>query len=757
MKQICYLVTVLIIGACNPQSMELTQNDIEYKVDSLLSIMTLQEKIGQLNMYNGTWEFTGPIPADDNSQEKAENIKMGLVGGMLNVLTAEATREAQKLAVDGSRLGIPLIFGYDVIHGYKTMLPIPLAQAASWNPEVGRVSSAIAAREMAASGLHWAFGPVMDVAPDGRWGRIMEGAGEDPYLTSIFARAWVQGFQGDDLSSVETVAACAKHFAAYGFAEAGLDYSTVDISNQTLYNVALPPFKAAVDAGVATVMNAFNEIGGIPATAHQHLQRDILKGAWEFDGLVLSDWASINELIIHGYARDASAAAKSALLAGCDMDMESKIYEKELEGLITSGELDESLLDDAVRRILKLKFQLGLFDDPYRYSDPDREKSTLLTEEHLKIARETARESIVLLKNESNILPLKKTAQRIAVIGQLANSKDVVLGSWRAQAEANSGISILEGIQAKLGSTSQVDYAKGYTLTRGERTFRFELDIVEGDKSNFPEAVKLAEMSDVVVLVLGEDCFQSGEGRSQVDIALKGTQEDLLREILKVNKSVVAVLMNGRPLAIPYVAKNVPAVVESWYLGSEMGHAVADVLFGDYNPSGKLPASFPYHVGQEPLVYYKKNSGRPVPNEFDAGMVFWEHYTDSPKEALFPFGHGLSYSTFEYSNLELSVVDKGVNVSVSVTNTSDTKGTETVQVYIRDIYASETRPAKELVDFKKVTIAAGETITATFTLDEDDLGFYHSDYRFFAEDGEFKIMVGGNSADLMETTIELTF
>ncbi len=757
MRSIHILIPVLFFCACSPESKDTSQNAMETKVDSLVSIMTLQEKIGQLNMYNGTWEFTGPVPSDENSQEKAENIKKGLVGGMLNVLTAEGTREAQKLAVEESRLGIPLIFGYDVIHGYKTMFPIPLAQAASWDPSVGRESSAISAKEMAASGLHWAFGPVMDIARDARWGRIMEGAGEDPYLTSVFARAWVEGLQGDDLTSEETVAACAKHFAAYGFAEAGLDYSTVDISNHTLYNVALPPFKAAVDAGVATVMNAFNEIGGIPATGHRHLQRDILKGAWGFDGIMLSDWASINEMVTHGYSKDSASAAKSALLAGCDMDMESRIYERHLEGVISSGGLDEALLDDAVRRILKLKFQLGLFDDPYKYSDMERERTTILTSEHLAKARETGRKSIVLLKNDRSILPLKKAGQKIAVIGQLASSKDVVLGSWRAQAIPNSGISILEGIQGAVERSTSVSYARGYTLTKGDRTFRFELDIVEGDRSGFSEAVQVAGRSDVVILVMGEDCFQTGEGRSQVDIALKGNQEDLLKEILKVNKNVIAVLMNGRPLAIPYVAENVPAIVETWYLGSEMGNAVADVLFGDYNPTGKLPVSFPYHVGQEPLYYYVKNTGRPVPNEFDAGMVFWAHYTDSPKKALFPFGYGLSYSSFEYSDLQLTAVEKGVNVSVKVTNTSEVDGVETAQVYIRDIHASETRPAKQLVDFRKIAISAGQSETVTFTLSTEDLGFYHAGYSFYAEPGVFKIMVGGDSQNLLTEDIELDF
>ncbi|MDX1408709.1 MAG: glycoside hydrolase family 3 C-terminal domain-containing protein, partial [Saprospiraceae bacterium] len=527
--------------------------------------------------------------------------------------------------------------------------------------------------------------------------------------------------------------------------------------DQTLYNIVLPPFKAAVDAGVASVMNAFQDLNGIPATAHRKLQRDLLKGEWGFTGVVLSDWASINELITHGYAADRTAAAVAAITAGSDMDMEARIYEEQLPELVRSGAVDEALINDAARRVLKLKFQLGLFDDPYRYSDAQREQDNLLTEEHLRAARETGAASIVLLKNDENLLPLERNGKKIAVIGQLAESKDVVLGSWRAHANANSGVSILEGIRNAAGPGSTVRYAQGYTLVEGERAFVYELNIVEGDRSKFPEAVRLAANTDVVIMAIGEDCYQTGEGRSQADIGLKGHQTELIREVLKVNPNVVAVLMNGRPLAIPEVAESVPAIIEAWYLGSEMGNAVADVLFGDVNPSGKLPVSFPQHSGQEPFYYHRKSSGRPVQNEFDKGMVFWAHYTDASKEAVFPFGFGLSYASFEYDGPEISANAGQVTVSVTLTNTSQIAGTETVQVYIRDVAASETQPARRLVDFQKVALEPRESKIVRFDLTGEQLGYFLSNGEFITEDGEFEIFVGGNVRDTQSQRVEVSF
>lgn len=750
------LMAMTFIG-CAEKSPISSADPIDAKVDSLLSLMTLEEKVGQTNMYNGTWEFTGPVPKDEYNGQKAENIKKGLVGGMLNVLTAAGTREAQRMAVENSRLGIPLVFGYDVIHGYKTMMPVPIAQAASWDYEAARIGAEVAARETAASGVHWTFAPMIDVSRDARWGRIMEGAGEDPFLTSVMTKAWVAGYQGTDLGNEFTIAACAKHFAGYGFAEGGRDYNTVDVSDQTLYNVILPPFEAAVDAGVATFMNAFNEVGGIPATGSVYLQREVLKGKWAFPGMMVSDWGSIGEMLAHGFAADSAHAAELAMKAGSDMDMESRIYEGELTALVEAGTLDVAVLDDAVRRILRLKFQLGLFDDPYRYSDEAREKSNVYTNEHQQAAREVARKTLVLLKNENNILPLSRNVGSIAVIGQLAGSKDVPLGNWRAQAIPNSAVSLVEGIKGAVSENTRVDYAQGYTLVKGQRDFVHELTIVEGDRSGFAQAIALARSSEVVVLALGEDCYQTGEGRSQQDITLKGNQEELLNELLKVNKNVVVVLMNGRPLAIPGVMESTPAVLEAWFAGSQSGHAIADVLFGDYNPTGKLPVSFPYHVGQEPLHYDKKNTGRPVTNAFDNGLVFWSHYTDGPTEALLPFGYGLSYSSFEYSDLQVAATGKGASLSVTVTNTSGVDGKETVQVYIRDMVASITQPIKRLVDFQRVDIGAGKSVKVDFELTEEDLGFYGEDYKWFVENGVFRVMVGSNSRDLVQEEVTLSF
>jgi beta-glucosidase len=755
------MTLALVSTACQQSEISKPTNPMtktEERIEALLQQMTLEEKIGQLNMYSGSWEFTGPVPQDDRSQQKLEDIKKGRVGGMLNVLTANATREAQKLAVENSRLGIPLIFGYDVIHGYKTMLPIPLAQAASWNKDVAYLSSQVAAREAAAAGLHWTFAPMIDISRDARWGRIMESAGEDVHLTSVMAKAWIEGFQGDDLSNETTIAACAKHFAGYGFAEAGRDYNTVDISENTLYNVVLPPFQTAVEANVATFMNAFNDLDGIPATGSEFLQRDILKGEWNFKGFVVSDWGSIGEMITHGYAPDSLTAATYAIKVGSDMDMESNIYLNNLKDLVQKGVIKEAIIDDAVRRILKVKFDLGLFDDPYRYCDTEREKAELLSEKNLQIAREVASKTMVLLKNENNLLPLSSSVRSIAVIGDLAGSKDNPLGSWRAQAVANSAISLKEGIEAAIKEGQKVQYAQGYQLTTGARDFLHELTFLDAnDRSRFQEAIKIAKNAEVVIMAIGEDCFQTAEGRSQVSIELKGNQLELLEEILKVNKNVVAVLMTGRPVAIPMVAEKVPAILQTWHAGSQAGHAIADVLFGKYNPSGKLPVSFPRHTGQVPLYYYQKNTGRPVTNEWDKGLVFWSHYTDMPNTPQWCFGFGLSYTQFQYDKFTVSTNGKKVMVSVEVSNIGKYKGIETVQLYIRDMHASVIQPIKKLVKFEQIELEPNQKKTITFELTEKELGFYHPDRKFYAESGTFKIMVGTNSEQLLEKSIDVNF
>jgi beta-glucosidase len=727
--------------------------DVEKKVDSVLALMTLEEKIGQLVQYNGSWDLTGPASSMD-AQQKEENIMNGRVGSMLNVLSVEATTHAQKLVMENSRLKIPLMFGYDVIHGYKTIFPVPLGETASWDMEAAEESARIAALESVAHGVNWTFSPMIDISRDSRWGRIMEGSGEDPYLTSRVAVAKVKGYQGDDLSNPNTIAATAKHFVGYGFAEAGRDYNTVHIGENELHNTLLPPFKAAADAGVATVMNAFNDIDGTPATGHKVLQRDVLKGDWNWDGFIVSDWASISEMIDHGFARDHKHAAEIALKAGSDMDMEGGAYEVGLKELVEEGNLEESLIDDAVRRILRVKFKMGLFEDPYRYSNPEA-INAISYEDHRKTARDIARKSIVLLKNEGNILPLATTVKNIAVIGPLADDKDTPIGNWRGQGEANSAVSVLEGIRNAAGKDVNVTYSKGADLGMGERSFLMPLKINKTDTSGFAEAVEVAKNADLVVMALGEDAFQSGEGRSQVNIKLAGVQQQLLEEIQKVNENIVLVLINGRPLEITWASENIPGIVVAWQLGTESGNAIADVLFGNYNPSGKLPASFPRAVGQEPLYYNQKNTGRP----FSAEHVTYSAYTDERNDALYPFGFGLSYTTFEYGEPQLSATEmsKGgsLELTVNLKNTGSLRGREVVQLYIRDLIASTTRPVKELKGFQLVDLEPGESKSVTFSIDESMLEFYNANRKWEAEAGEFEVMTGGNSRDLKKTTFTL--
>ena len=727
----------------------------EKKIDALLSQMTLEEKVGQLNQYSSPFDVTGPAPSAGAQKLAYEQIRKGLVGSMLNVTGAEATRKAQQLAVENSRLKIPMIFGYDVIHGYKTIFPIPLGEAASWDPAAVERSARVAATEAAAAGQHWTFAPMVDVARDARWGRIMEGSGEDAFLGAQMAAARVRGFQGKDLAALDTIAACAKHYAAYGFAEAGRDYNTADISEQTLRNVVLPPFKAAADAGVATFMNSFNEIGGIPSTGNPHLQRDILKGEWGFKGFVVSDWGSIREMIPHGFSADLAQAAQQAITAGSDMDMESRAYIGHLADLVNSGKVDVKLVDDAVRRILRVKFALGLFDDPYRYSDVSREKAATLTPANLAAARDVARRSIVLLKNDGGLLPFEKGIGSIAVIGPLANDKDSPLGNWRGQGVTNSAVSLLEGVKAAVSPGTRVIYAEGARLITGARNFQTPPVYNTTDRSGFPAAVEAARSADVVLLALGEDAFQSGEGRSQAEIGLKGLQDELFRAVVDANKKIVVVLMSGRPLTIGPVAEAVPALLEAWLLGSESGHAIADVLFGDYNPTGKLPVSFPRVVGQEPLYYGHKNTGRPGP---EAGVT-WSRYTDVPNDPLYPFGFGLSYTTFAYADPTLSATEIGrdgqLQVTVTVTNSGKRAGTETAQFYVRDIVGSVTRPVKELKGFQQVELAPGESRDVTFTIRPADLAFYTAQGRWEAEPGSFKVFVGGNSRDVKQATFTL--
>ncbi|MEM9338015.1 MAG: beta-glucosidase BglX [Bacteroidota bacterium] len=727
-------------------TMSTPPNDaIATKVDSLLARMTIDEKVGQMNLYNGFWEVTGPVPEGGSEELKYEHLKSGMVGAMLSVKGVENVRAVQKIVVEETRLGIPLLIGFDVIHGYKTLSPIPLAESASWDLEAIERSAACAAKEAAAAGINWTFAPMVDIGRDARWGRVMEGAGEDPYLGSLIARARVRGFQGDDLSDPHTIAACAKHFAGYGFSEAGKDYNTVDIGTSTLHNMVLPPFKSAVDEGVRTLMNSFNEINGIPATGDKFLQREILKGKWNFDGFVVSDWASLSEMITWGYAKDRKDAAKLAAEAGSDMDMEGYTYINALSGLVKAGKVDESILDDAVRRILRVKFELGLFDDPYRYCDEAREKEWINHPAHHGGALDMAKKSIVLLKNEGNLLPLKKEGQKVALIGELAADDNSPLGSWRIASDDHTAVSVLEGMKAYEGN--QLTYEKGVDVFVGEAKFIRELPINTTDRAGLDQAVRVAKSADVVVMVLGEHGFQSGEGRSRTDLGLPGLQQEMLEAVYAVNKNIVLVLNNGRPLAIEWAAARIPAIVEAWHLGTQTGHAVAQVLYGDYNPSGKLPMSFPRNVGQVPIYYNYKNTGRPTDKSKN---VFWSHYIDSDNAPLFPFGYGLSYTTFEYSNLSLSdstaAVDGEITVSVTLKNTGAYEGREVAQLYIRDLVGSVSRPVRELKGFELVTLKPGESKEVTFTLDQEKLGFYTNQGDYIVEPGDFEVYVGGSSA-----------
>lgn len=746
----CKISDSMVFG--NSQ-LSIEEREVNGKVNALLARMTLAEKVGQLNQYNGSWDVTGPVKAGDTVNEKRlQHLREGMVGSMLNVVSVDATREAQRIAVEESRLGIPLLFAYDVIHGYQTMFPVPLGETASWDLALIERSARIAAIEASAAGIHWTFAPMVDVGRDPRFGRVMEGAGEDPYLGSLVAVARVKGFQGDVLSANNTIAACAKHFAGYAFAEAGRDYNTVDISETTLRNIILPPFLAASEAGVATFMNAFNEHDGVPSTGSDYLQNTILKGEWGYDGVVVSDWGSISEMQAHGYAKDLEHAAEIAINAGNDVDMESSAYVTYLTELVSSGQVDRQVLDRAVKRVLTLKYRMGLFDDPYRYSDVKREEQLIGHKDHLLAARIAASHSAVLLKNANSILPLNKTGQRIAVIGPLAKDKDSPLGNWRAKAVSESAVSLYEGIEAAMGETALLSYAKGTDLATDGRKFHSELTINTSDMSGFDEAIAVAKSADIVVMAIGEDAYQSGEGRSQVSIELAGVQQELFDAIHEVNQQIVVVLMTGRPLAVEALVEKSAAVLVGWHGGSAAGSGLADVLFGDVNPSGKLPMTFPRNVGQLPLYYNAKNTGRPGP--LDA--VFWSHYTDAPNTPLFPFGYGLSYTQFDYSSLSINKEaisnDDLLMVSVNVSNTGEVSGEEVVQLYIRDLVATTTRPVRELKAFDKITLQVGETKTVSFKLTPASLGFYGSDGRFRVEPGDFELFVGGSSAANLQTT-----
>lgn len=745
MKQILILLAFILFG-CNNDP--LSEKDKFLK--KLISKMTVMEKIGQLNQYSSFFDVTGPGPKKGEDSLKYEQIKQGLVGSVLNVSGVEEVRALQKLVIENSRLKIPLIFALDVIHGYKTISPIPLAESASWNLGLIQNSASMAAKEAAASGINWTFAPMVDISRDARWGRVMEGGGEDPYLGSKIAVARINGFQGFNLKDPFTIAACAKHFAAYGFAESGRDYNTVDMGLQTLHNIVLPPFKSSAEAGVATFMNSFNELNGVPATGSEFLQRDILKGKWDYKGLIVSDWGSIGEMVPHGFSKDLKAAAKTAILAGSDMDMMSSAYIKHLKSLVDQKQISQEIIDDAVLRVLGLKYDLGLFSDPYRYCDLEREKEHVLNSENRQIALDIAKESIVLLKNKNNMLPLKKSGLKIALVGALANDKDSPLGNWKANGPKNSAISILEGLSR--GNKNKLNFERGPRLINKPTFFHEHVDINSTDTTGTKKALKLAKKSDIVIAVLGEHGLQSGEGRSRTKIDLPGLQNKFLKALYKENKNIVLVLMNGRPLDLSWMDENIPAIVESWHLGTMSGEAVASVLYGDYNPSGKLPVSFPRSLGQVPIYYNYKNTGRPGPSS----AVFWSHFNDERNDPLYPFGHGLSYTSFKYSNLKIEKkMDSSLKVSFTVKNTGELVGQEVVQLYIRDLYSFVTRPVKELKRFKKILFKPMEEKVITFTLKKNDLGFLNNEGNLIFEKGEFEIMIGGSSQTEINQRINL--
>ena len=708
-------------------------------VDSLLALMTLEEKLGQLNQLSGMGDPTGP----GGTAARAGQIRAGEVGSFLNVVGADTTRKLQRIAVEESRLRIPLLFAYDVIHGYRTTFPVPLGEAASWDPDALELSARVAATEAAAAGVHWTFAPMVDIARDARWGRIVEGAGEDPFLGSAIAVARVRGFQGStpaELTAPNTIAATAKHFAAYGAAEGGRDYDIADISERTLREVYLPPFHASVCAGVQSVMSSFNEIGGVPAHASPLLTDSILRGEWDFDGVVVSDWTGVLELLNHGVAADRAAAGELALEAGVDVDMVSEIH-RELAPLVRSGRIPQSVVDEATRRVLRLKYRLGLFEDPYRYSDVAREQATMLTAEHRAAAREVARESIVLLKNDGNALPLRKDVGTLAVIGSLAADSGAAIGNWGAQGRATDAIPVLIGIRRAVSPGTTVLYAAGAHPEREDTT-------------GIAEAVRTARRADAVVLVIGETPGMSAEAASRASIELPPSQQRLAEAVLATGKPVVVVLMNGRPLALQWLHDNAPAILETWFLGVEHGTATADVLFGDHAPSGKLPVTFPRVSGQVPIYYNHKNTGRP-PSE----QKYTSKYIDVPWTPLYPFGHGLSYTAFTYGTprLSASTMTPGdtLRVEVEVANEGSVAGEEVVQLYLRDEVSSVTRPVMELRGFQRVRLAPGERRTVRFALDVQDLAFLDGSLRRVAEPGAFRVLTGGSSAATKDARFEL--
>ncbi|MEP6950170.1 MAG: beta-glucosidase BglX [Ginsengibacter sp.] len=728
-------------------------------IDALMNKMTLDEKIGQLNLPGSGDIVTGQA----GSSDIAKKIREGKVGGLFNIKGVEKIRAVQKVAVEDTRLKIPMIFGMDVIHGYQTVFPIPLGLSCSWDMDLVQKSARIAAQEASADGICWTFSPMVDIARDPRWGRIAEGSGEDTYLGSQIGKAMVRGYQGDDLTKNNTIMACVKHYALYGAAEAGRDYNTTDMSHVRMFNEYLLPYKAAVDAGAGSVMASFNEVDGVPATANKFLLTDVLRKQWGFKGFVVTDYTGINEMVAHGIG-DLQTVSARALMAGIDMDMVGEGFLTTLKKSLQEGKVTQQQIDIACRSILEAKYKLGLFQDPYRYCDVDRSKTEIFTDANRKAAREIAAQTFVLLKNNNNILPLKKTGT-IALIGPLADNRENMPGTWSVAADFSKAVSVIEGLKNVAGPGVKILYAKGSNLDADsvfeKRAGMFGKSFKRDNRPAqeiIDEAVSIANQSDVIVAALGESAEMTGESSSRSNIDIPASQEDLLKALVKTGKPLVLVLFTGRPLALKWENENVPAILDVWFGGSEAGSAIADVLFGDVNPSGKLSTTFPQNVGQIPLYYNHKNTGRPL-DEGKWFQKFRSNYLDVSNDPVYPFGYGLSYTTFSYSDIKLNSTtlkqDSKITATVTVTNTGKIDGKEVVELYTRQMVGSITRPVKELKGFQKIDLKAGESKNVSFTISVNDLKFYNGDLKYVAEQGDFKVFIGGNSRDVKEAGFKL--
>ena len=755
------LLIIISINASAQTSQDSKSDSYRMKafIDALMKKMTLEEKIGQLNLPGAGDITTGQA----SSSGIAQKIEQGKVGGLFNIKSVAKIKEVQQLAVNKSRLKIPLLFGMDVIHGYETVFPIPLGMSCIWDMKLVERSARIAAQEASADGINWTFSPMVDISRDPRWGRISEGSGEDAYLGSQIAKAMVKGYQGTDLSKNNTIMSCVKHYALYGAAEAGRDYNTTDMSRPRMFNEYLPPYKAAVDAGVGSVMASFNEIDGVPATANKWLLTDVLRKQWGFKGFVVTDYTGINEMVDHGIG-DLQTVSARALMAGIDMDMVGEGILTTIQKSLKEGKATVAQIDAACRRILEAKYKLGLFDDPFRYCDENRAKTEIFTDGNRKEARAIAAESFVLLKNNGNVLPLTKSGT-IAVIGPLADATENMTGTWSVAAVFSKSISVLKGMQEVAGSNAKILYAKGSNLDEDslieQRATMFGKSLRRDNRQPseiLQEAISVANQADVIVAALGEAAEMSGEASSRTSIEIPGIQRELLKALLNTGKPVVLVLFTGRPLALTWEQQHVPAIINVWFGGSEAGHAIADVLYGDVNPSGKLSTTFPQNIGQVPIFYNHKNTGRPLP-EGKWFQKFRSNYLDVSNDPLYPFGYGLSYTNFSYSDITLSSSSmkpgQKITASVTVTNNGSRDGKEVVQLYIRDIVGTSTRPVKELRGFQKIELKAGASKTVSFDITVNDLKYYNYELKYVAEPGDFKIFIGGNSRDVKEANFKL--